>query len=199
MVALDVLILAVSLHPNLFWPTSVPVPCQCNGFALIMQGREEKSHAERERVHVWEKIGSDRCSVHRFACRFRGHDGGFESAHMWIWKCAHFDELKLNSVAPISPGLSGGRDSLLYSSDDFQWVIFPPSAPTLSITPIHSQPPPCSILAFHTLSSRKHVEHVRSGGVKWASLIKQPVTEVNSSISGMRKHLGLKRHIRNNS
>jgi len=40
-----------TLHLNHFWPTSVPVPCQCNGFALIMQGREGKSHAERVRVH----------------------------------------------------------------------------------------------------------------------------------------------------
>lgn len=77
---------AASLHLNLFWPTLVPVPCQCNGFALIMQGREGKSHAERVRVHVWGKIGSDRCSVHRFAYRFREHGGG-----TGVWIGTHVD------------------------------------------------------------------------------------------------------------
>lgn len=63
-----------------FRSTSVPVPCRCNGFASIMQNWEEKT-AERVHVHVWEKIGSDRCSVHRFAHSFRGHDRG---TRVWI-------------------------------------------------------------------------------------------------------------------
>ncbi len=120
----------------------------------------------------------------------------FELAHMWIWKHAGFDELTLNYTAPISSGTEWQERFAPLFLWWFPVSYFPSFRPHTFNYPHPFPASSSSSLLYSSLSRslslRKHVMHIKSGGVKWASLIKQPVSEVNSNISAMRKWLRLK-------